>query len=554
MNTSPPNIAHGLMQDWPLTTDRILDHAVRWHGDREVVSREFDDTLSRKSYAAIRRDAARLSNALFAHGISAGDRVGTLAMNGTRHLEAWYGITGIGAICHTLNPRFFADQLKYIVNHAADRLLFADGAFAPILQQILPDCPTVEQVVFLNGANDLLELPLPQCGIEQFLSGFDDDCAWGKFDERTAAGLCYTSGTTGEPKGVLYSHRSNFLHTMTSIQPDVFNIGVRDVILAVVPMYHANAWALAFSAPAVGAKLVLPGSRVDGASIFDILESERVTMTAGVPTVWLSLLDYLEETGQRPTSLERVLIGGAACPERVIRGFAALDIEPIAAWGMTEMSPIGGVGSLTPRLNDLGFEEQMPWRMKQGRSPLTIELKLVDEDGNELPHDGVSQGLLRVRGPAIASGYYGRSGDVLDAEGFFETGDIATIDPEGFMKITDRAKDLIKSGGEWISSTDIENVAILHPAVQLAAAVGVADTKWGERPHLFVQLRGGEAVSATELRDFLRPRLAKWWMPDEIIFVTAVPVGATGKIDKKVLRAMCASPGLAPGATQIVDV
>lgn len=537
IGTRSGTILHGLMQDWPMTVDRFIDHAARWHGDREVAFRDDDGGIGRKTYAEVHADAARLSNALIAHGVVPGDRVATLAMNGVGHLEAWYAVGGIGAVVHTLNPRLFVDQLAYIVNHAEDRLILADHAFAPILQELLPHCPTVEAVVYLTGTATRADSAVPQHDLADFRKAFGADIRWGQFDERTAAGLCYTSGTTGNPKGVLYSHRSNFLHTLISVQPDVFNISQRDVILAVVPMYHANAWGMTFSAPAVGAKLVLPGAAVDGASLLELIESEGVTVSAAVPTVWMSFLDHLEKTGRRPTTLQRVFIGGAACPEQVIRRFAAIGIEPTHAWGMTEMSPIGGVSSLTRDIAALPFDEQMPWRMKQGRSPCGVELKLTGEDGGAVPHDGESSGRLSVRGPYIASGYFGLDKNILDDDGFFDTGDIATIDPEGFMKITDRAKDIIKSGGEWISSLDLENAALLHPSVALAAAIGIPHDKWGERPRLYVQLRPGHEPDAAGLLAFMTDRLARWWLPDEIRFIDKMPVSGTGKIDKKILRA-----------------
>lgn len=526
----------GLMQDWPLTTDKLLDHAAKWHGGREVVARQADGTIGRKSYAEVHRNAKRLSNALLAAGVQQGDRIATLAMNGVEHLEVWYGIGGIGAVCHTLNPRLFEAQLIYIVNHAGDRLLFSDGAFAPILERILPECPTVERVVFLSAPPAEVDLPVAHDGIAAFIEGHGEQCAWGEFDERTAAGLCYTSGTTGNPKGVLYSHRSNFLHTMMTLQADMFGFTVRDVVLPVVPMYHANAWGITFSAPAVGATLAMPGAQLDGASLYDLMEQEGVTVAAGVPTVWLGLLQHLTEHGLRPRSLERVIIGGAACPERLIRGLAALDIEPAHAWGMTELSPLGVVGTLTPEVAALPFDAQMPWRIKQGRSPCGLDLKLVGEEGETLPHDGAATGALRVRGPAVASAYYGDDRHILDEGGYFDTGDIATIDEQGFMRITDRAKDIIKSGGEWISSQEIENVALLHPKAALAAVIGMPDEKWGERPLLFVQLRPGETATAREFLEFLTGRLARWWVPDEVIFVDPIPLGATGKVDKMRLR------------------
>jgi fatty-acyl-CoA synthase len=528
----------GLMQDWALTTDKFIDHAARWHGSREVAFRQEDNAIGHKPYAAVRDDAARLSNALLAHGLRPGDRVGTLATNGIRHLEAWYGITGIGAICHTLNPRLFLDQLVYIINHAADRILFAEAAFAQIVESLLPLCPTLERVIFLTGSGTRVPGTASQGDIADFIDGHPSECRWGEFEENTAAGLCYTSGTTGNPKGVLYSHRSNFLHTLTSVQPDIFNISARDAILAVVPMYHANGWCFPFSALAVGAKLVLPGGRLDGLALFELMEAERVTMTAGVPTVWLSLLDYLTKTGQRPTTLERVYVGGAACSERILRDFAALDIEVIQAWGMTELSPLAGVSSMTPSLDKLSFDEQMPWRLKQGRSPVGVELKLVDENGMLVPHNGETAGYLRIRGCAVTSGYFKSDAAILDEDGYFDTGDIATIDPEGFVQITDRAKDIIKSGGEWISSIEVENAALSHPAVELAAVIGVPHLKWGERPRLYVQVRAGEPATRADLLNHLAGRLARWWLPDEVTFLDVIPLGATGKVDKKALRAL----------------
>ncbi|MGE0773919.1 MAG: long-chain fatty acid--CoA ligase [Sphingomonadaceae bacterium] len=529
-------ILHGLMQDWPMTVDRFIDHAARWHGDREVAFRTDDGGIGRKAYAEVRADAARLSNALIAQGIVPGDRVASLAMNGVGHLEAWYAIAGIGAVIHTLNPRLFIDQLVYIINHAQDRLLLADGAFAPIVHELLPQCPTVEAVIYLTGKNAHADIAVPQHNLADFRAPFDSNVRWGEFDERTAAGLCYTSGTTGNPKGVLYSHRSNFLHTLISLQPDLFGISERDVILAVVPMYHANAWGMTFSGPAAGAKLVLPGAAMDGASLMELVESEGVTVSAGVPTVWMSFLDHLEKSGQRPSTLRRVFIGGAACPEHVLRRFDAIGIEPVHAWGMTETSPIGSVSRPTKKISELPFEAQIPWRMKQGRAPCGVELKLTDENGEPVPHDGESSGRLAVRGPYVASGYFGLNKEILDQDGFFDTGDIATIDPQGFMRITDRAKDIIKSGGEWISSIDLENAAVLHPSVALAAAIGIPHDKWGERPRLYVQLHPDHEPDAEALQVFLAERLARWWLPDEIRFIDRMPVSGTGKIDKKVLR------------------
>jgi fatty-acyl-CoA synthase len=526
-------LLHGLMQRWPLTTDRIVDHAARWHGDREIVSRTEDGVINRRTYADLRDDAARCSNALLAHGIGPGDRVATLAMNGGAHLAAWYAISGIGAVCHTLNPRYSDDQLCYIINHAADRLLIADGSLAALVGRLLPHCPTIERVVFLSAATEPVAGAV---GFDAFVAGHSADCQWGGFDEETAAGLCYTSGTTGHPKGVLYSHRSNFLHTLMTIQPDMFGLSARDCVMPVVPMYHANAWGMTFSAPCVGAKLVLPGARLDGPSLATLIADEGVTVAAGVPTVWLGLIEHLRDTGTRLPSLTRVIVGGAMLSEALLRGFAALGIEAIHAWGMTELSPCGGAAMPTARTAALSTEEQLPFLLKQGRSPCGIEMRLVDDEGSELPHDGRSVGALQLRGPAVARGYYGQRGDALDAQGYFDSGDLATIDSDGFMRISDRAKDIIKSGGEWISSVEIENAALNHPAVTMAAAIAIPHDKWGERPLLFIQLAAGQGSVPPDLAQMLADRLPRMWCPDAIRTIAAMPLGSTGKIDKKALR------------------
>ena len=496
----------GLMQEWSLTTGRILDHAARWHGKADVIDRRADGSILRRSYQDIHRNACRLSNALIDRRVSPGDRIATLAMNGIEHVEAWYGITGIGAVCHTLNPRLFPDQIIYIVNHAQDRMIIADSVFQPLLSEILPHCQTVEHVILIGGGDATGACgSIPVIGFDELLSAGHEGCVWGQFDENTAAGLCYTSGTTGDPKGVLYSHRSNFLHTMMMVQPDAFNLGARDTVLAVVPMYHANAWGLTFACPAVGARLVLPGARLDPISLLELIESEGVTVTAGVPTVWLQLVEYLEQTGRRPHSLQRIIVGGAPMPESLMQRILGLDIEPIHAWGMTEMSPIGGVNSMTRDVHRMSADKQAPWRLKQGRAPWGVDMKLVGAGGQRIAHDGVTPGNLRVRGPAVAAAYYGREGTILDNEGFFDTGDIAVIDDQGFMRITDRAKDIIKSGGEWISSIDIENAVLTCAKVAIAGVIGIPHRKWGERPRLYVQLKAYETATAAEISSFLQP-------------------------------------------------
>lgn len=529
----------GLMQDWPLTVDKILDHSKNWHGHREVVTRSVEGPIVRATYAEIHARAKRVSTVLKDWDVKVGDRIATLAWNSGRHMEVWYGIMGIGAVCHTLNPRLFPEQLIYIINHAEDRIIFVDLTFIPLLEAVLPHCPTVERVVVMTDELTMpaTKLPGAEC-YEALLATASEDVAWGGFDELTACGLCYTSGTTGNPKGVLYSHRSNFIHTLLGMQSTVLGASPSEVILPVVPMFHANAWGIAFAGPASGAKLVMPGSRMDGAAIYELIESEGVTFSAAVPTVWQGLLTHLRENNLKIPSVKKVLIGGSAVPESLIRAFQdEFGIEVLQGWGMTETSPIGTLSNLPPELRALPYDEQMKWRVKQGTPPLGVELKLKNYAGQEMPHDGHTYGRLMIKGPTIAGAYFkGEGGDILDHEGFFDTGDVSTIDEQGFMQITDRAKDVIKSGGEWISSIEIENIAFGHPKVELAAVIGAAHPKWDERPVLVVKLNPGEAQNKQEHLDFLLGKIAKWWMPDDVVFVDDIPLGATGKIDKKLLR------------------
>ncbi|HEX2559705.1 long-chain-fatty-acid--CoA ligase [Phenylobacterium sp.] len=529
----------GLMQDWPLTVDKILDHAKAWHGGREIVSRSVEGPIVRTTYAEAHVRAKRLSNALKGLGVEVGDRVATLAWNTARHLEAWYAIMGIGAVCHTLNPRLFAEQLCYIINHAEDKVLFTDLTFLPILTQHRDQLPSVKHYVIMTEREGMkgVDFPGALC-FEDLVEQNGPDCAWGGFDENTAAGLCYTSGTTGNPKGVLYSHRSNFLHTLVTMGVDVLAISAKDVVLPVVPMFHANAWGIAFSAPAAGAKLVMPGQKLDGASVHELLESEGVTFSAAVPTVWQMLLAHLRETGGKLTTLKRVVIGGSAVPEAIVRGFRdEFGVEVTHAWGMTETSPLGTQSTPNAAIAAMPPEEQLRYRLKQGRPPVSVELKLVDDENKRLPHDGSTFGKLKVKGPFVVREYFrGDGGEILDPEGFFDTGDVSTIDEHGFMQITDRAKDVIKSGGEWISTIEIENLATGHPKALLAAVIGVAHPKWDERPLLLVKLKEGESATKQEFLDFLEGKIAKWWMPDDVVFVDEIPLGATGKIDKKVIR------------------
>ncbi|MEW6392771.1 MAG: long-chain-fatty-acid--CoA ligase [Pseudomonadota bacterium] len=538
---------YGLMQHGALTLDKIMDHAARWHADREVVSRSVEGPIVRTTYGQMRDRAKRVSNALLALGMNPGDRIGTLAWNTGRHMEAWYGIMGVGIICHTLNPRLFPEQIAWIADHAGDRMIFTDLTFLPILKQILHHIPSVEHVVVFTD-RDHMPADFAPAGdapgfkgllcYEDLVEQHSPDVAWGGFPEDTAAGLCYTSGTTGDPKGVLYSHRSNFLHTFITLQPDVMGLSQKDVVLPVVPMFHANAWGVTFSAPGTGAKMVMPGAKMDGASIHELLETEGVTFSAAVPTVWQMLLHHLESTNGKITTLKKVVIGGAACPESIIRAFHDnYGVEVVHAWGMTETSPVGTLSVMTDALSKLPYDEQMPWRLKQGRPPLGVEICLKDDDDKPLPHDGKAFGHLKIRGPIIAGEYFkGAGGNILDDEGYFDTGDVATIDPEGFMQITDRAKDVVKSGGEWISTIEIENIAVGHPKAALAAVVGVPHPKWDERPVLLIKLKPGETATRIEFLDFLQGKIAKWWTPDDVLFVEDIPLGATGKIDKKVIR------------------
>jgi acyl-CoA synthetase (AMP-forming)/AMP-acid ligase II len=523
----PPKSAEP-MQHWSLSIDKIIDHAARWHGATEIVSRTGSDKIERLDYMAIKSSACRLTNALLEHGIMEGDRVATLAMNGGAHLAAWFGIMGMGAVCHTLNPRLSDDQLIYIINHAEDRIILADPGFAVQIERLRSSCATIEKVVYFDTKG-------PQ-GWDEFLLPHGEQCTWGMFSENTPAGLCYTSGTTGQPKGVLYTHRSNYLHTMMVIQPDVFNLSACDVILPVVPMFHANAWGLTFAAAAVGAKLVLPGARLDGASLYELIESEGVTFTAGVPTVWQTLLQFMDDNRLKFTTLKRAMIGGAACPESLMRAFEGHGVEVQHNWGMTETSPLGTAGSPTASTAKLSGEAQLVYRLKQGRVPLGVDMRIVNPESAILPRDGQSVGLLGVSGHSVIDRYYQESYDRLDKTGFFDTGDVGTIDPLGYLKITDRAKDVIKSGGEWISSLELETTAMEHHDVEMAAAIGVTHPKWGERPLLIIQLREGAPQNTNEIMGLLAPRMAKWALPDRILFVESLPLGATGKIDKKELR------------------
>jgi fatty-acyl-CoA synthase len=528
----------GLMQDYPLLTHTILDHAGLNHGERELVTRSVEGPIRRCTLADLRIRSLKVARALEREGVKLGDRIATMAWNTERHMEAWFGTMGNGAICHTLNPRLFAEQLDYIVNHAEDDMMFVDLTFVPIVEALQDRFGTVRKYIVLTDAEHMPETSLRNAvAYEDWIAAVDDDFEWRSFDENTAAALCYTSGTTGHPKGVLYSHRSNVLHGLTVNQPDVFGLTSKDCILAIVPMFHANAWALTYAAPAAGAKLVMPGAGMDGKSIYELLDNEEVTATAAVPTVWLGLLQYLEETGSKLPHLKSVVVGGAACPPMMIRKFEnEYGVEVIHGWGMTEMSPVGTVGKMKHVTSKLDREGQLKLKEKQGRTPYLVEMKIVDDDGRDLPRDGKSFGHLLVRGPAISKAYYKIEESAVDADNWFDTGDIATIDELGYMQITDRDKDVIKSGGEWISSIEIENEALGCPGVAEAAVIGLPHPRWSERPLLIVVREPGSAVGSDEVLAYLDGKIAKWWMPDDVVFVEEIPHTATGKIQKMELR------------------
>jgi fatty-acyl-CoA synthase len=529
----------GLMQDWPLLIHKIIDHAGREHAHRPVISRSVEGDMHFTDYGTVRERALKVAKRLEKDGIKLGDRIATLAWNTWRHLEAWYGITGIGAIYHTVNPRLFEDQIVYIMNHAEDRILLLDLTFIPLMEKLQDRIPSVERFVVLTDDAHMPATKLRNAiAYETWIAEVDSDFAWHTFDENTAAGMCYTSGTTGNPKGVLYSHRSNVIHAMTAALPDMLGVTSRDRVMPVVPLFHANGWSLAFSVPMSGASLVLPGPRLDGASVHEIIETQKVTCTAAVPTVWLGLLAHLDKTGGTLTTLKRVVIGGSACPRAVTERFERqFGVEVLHAWGMTETSPLGTVCSITDDYAHLEGEALLDIKMKQGRTPFGVEMVIKDDADRHLPRDGRTFGRLKVRGPAISKSYFrGEGGNPLDSEGYFDTGDVATIDEFGYMQITDRAKDVIKSGGEWISSIDLENLAVGHPDVAEAAVIGIAHPKWDERPLLIIVPKAGKEPTREGLLAYMQGKIAKWWMPDDVVFVPDLPHTATGKIQKMALR------------------
>ena len=528
----------GLAQDWPLLCHKVLDHAATQHARRKIVSCA-DDQLILTNYGQLRDRALRVAQRLQRQGLKPGDRIATLAASTVRHMEVWYGATGIGAVYHPVNPRLFHDQITFVVNHAADRVMFTDAQYVPLLEKIASKLPTIERYIVLSDAAHMPQTSLRNAvDYESWLDEVDGDYAWAHFDENTAAGLSYTSGTTGRPKGVLYSHRSIVLLSLTINAKDMYGFSARDIVMMAVPMFHANGWSWPFTAPMAGASLVLPGARLDGASLHELIEAHQVTISGGVPTVWQGLLDHLDRTGLPLKHLKRLFIGGSPPSRAMLAAFQERHgVEIINAYGMTEMGPTGTACSLTPETQNLQGEARLALQQRQGRAPFLVEMKIVDDAGNKLPWNDVATGNLRVRGPCIVRRYYRmEDSNVLDEQGFFDTGDVAKIDKNGFMRITDRAKDLIKSGGEWISSIDLENTAQTHPAVAEAAAIAAVHPKWDERPLLFIVRKPDQDLSSDQMVSHLSTRLPKWWLPDAILFLDELPHTATGKLQKTALR------------------
>ena len=533
----------GLMQQHPLLLSGLIDHAAAFHGEREIVSHLVDGSTHRSNWREVQQRAKRLANALTTLGVQPGSRVATLAWNTHRHMELYFGVSGMGAVTHTVNPRLFPEQIVYILNHAEDGYIFFDTSFADLLAGLAPQLPHAKGFVAMCRRDQMPAVSLPNllC-YEDLLEAASPQYTWPRFDENTASSLCYTSGTTGNPKGVLYSHRSTVLHSFTACTADGLGLSARDSVLLVVPLFHVNAWGIPYAGAMCGAKLVLPGPNLSGENIWRLLREERCNFSVGVPTVWLGLFDYIERNRDKldlsEIALNRVVIGGSACPRAMIEKFETLfGAYVIHAWGMSETSPLASIGALLDKHRGIDLQQRFDIQAKQGRAIYGVDIEIFGEDGKPLPHDGVAFGDLKARGPWVASGYYRADGDsVLDAKGWFPTGDVATLDADGFVQITDRSKDVIKSGGEWISSIDLENAAVGHPAVQEAAVIGVAHKRWQERPLLLILLKAGQTASREDILGFMEGKVAKWWMPDDVVFVDALPHTATGKLQKLKLR------------------
>jgi acyl-CoA synthetase (AMP-forming)/AMP-acid ligase II len=528
----------GNMMQRPLLVSSLLEHAERHHGDQQIVSRRVEGDIHRTTYGELAARSRRMARALREFGVREGDRVATLAWNGYRHMELYYAVSGSGSVLHTINPRLHPDQVVWIADHAEDRVLFFDLTFLPLVEAIAQRTHTIKAFVAMTDrAHMPVNSPVKLLCYEDLLDTYGGDFEWPQLDENSASSLCYTSGTTGNPKGALYSHRSSVLHTYALCLPDSFGLSARDTVLPVVPMFHVNAWGIPYAGCMTGAKLVFPGPFLDGKSLHELFEAEGVTVSAGVPTVWQGLLAHVEANNLRFSTMRRTVIGGSACPPAMMRAFQdRYDVTVLHAWGMTEMSPLGTVCTLKPHQETLTSEQRLAVQAKQGRGVFGVDMKVVDADGAEAPRDGKASGELMVRGPWVIAQYFkGEGGDPL-ADGWFPTGDVANIDADGFMQITDRTKDVIKSGGEWIGSIDLENIALAHPAVANAACIAARHTKWDERPLLVVVKKPDAKLTRDELVRYYDGKIAKWWTPDDVVFVDAIPLGATGKVQKNKLR------------------
>ncbi len=527
---------HGTMQDWPLLVHKLIDHAAIYHAGREVVSLACEGGVHRSTWAEVRGRARRVVAALQGLGVQPGDRVATLAWNTWRHVESWYGISGAGAVAHTINPRLFEEQIVYIANHAEDRVLFFDLSFVKLVEKLAPQFKTIEHYVLLT---DRAHMPA-DCGLDllcyEDLLAAHAEAEWVAVPETAPAGLCYTSGTTGNPKGVQYSHRSNVLHAMAACATDTFGMSAKTVVLPIAPMYHANAWSIPYTAACAGAKLVMNGPNFDPPTLQRLIVDEGVDLALAVPTIWLGMMQHLEKTGENLGRLDRTAIGGSAVPRAMIEAYDKLGVRVLQLWGMTEMSPLGTVGVGLPETDAMPYQQQLDVRIKQGRGIFGVEMKIVDDAGRELPRDGKAFGRLLVRGPWIVGSYFKGDGASAFEDGWFDTGDVATLDPLGYMQIVDRAKDVIKSGGEWVSSIDLENVAVGAPGVAEACVIGVHHPKWDERPLLLVVPKEGAEVTKASVLAYLEGRIAKWWTPDDVLVVPSLPHTATGKLLKTALR------------------